>query len=374
MTPNEKDRLSNDASKELEETRLYQKDIWMKALVEAILFQHATGPSKDIYIGIQIVYKKGGMQKLIPQHAEFKRKTWADLGRNTGRSLLHQPFGKELTSRPEEVVRKGIRALNVEDNDGPEIQDYIPQHLLPKKLAVHDPWKLLKHMKQCDQDEKEYKDKMGKANSVRNSFLADPHSDQELPEGMTYTPKSLKSSIKNELGPAKPPVYVIFPPKSPKTPANVAHLYLSPEETIGEGHHSFVYRAKLQVPCSLLVEEDICMDCVQENVERILLEEDGPDGSRRDPKWDELSGKYISKKVGKPGRLLAFADSIIWEWEEPRRNIYKGPYRAVATTVGYQNLERAPYCEHFRRNKMDMHPLNVKLSQSRNFRRKMKTI
>lgn len=269
-------------------------------------------------------------------------------------------------------------------------QDYIPQHLLPKRLAVHDPWELLhavssqnkkytrleakndivhiyklklstKNTERRTQDEKEYIDKVANVNSVRATFLANPHSSQELPEGMIYTPRLFKTSAKNKPGPLKPPVYIVFPPKPPRAPADMAHLYLSPSETIGEGHHSFVYRAELEVPRSLLVGEEICMECVHDDVERILLEEDGPDGNRRDLKWDELSGKYSLKKAGKAGRWLPLDDGVFYEWQASTIHnevVYEGPYRAIATKVGYQNLERAPYCEHFQRNKT--HQLSAK--------------
>ncbi|KDR77271.1 hypothetical protein GALMADRAFT_246580 [Galerina marginata CBS 339.88] len=269
----------------------------------------------------------------------------------------------------------------------PVLQQYIPQHLLPEKLVVHDPWNLLRAQSCYDRstpwvdkddevriyklkppatkglvvrqnkDIAECKLKTNMAKSVSDHFLANPHSNRERPDGMVYPP----ANAGFEIGPSKPPVYIVFPPKPNTRPAKTAHLYISPAARLGTGNHSFVYRAEYEVRRSFLVDEEICKECVLNDVKRILEEEDGPHGERRDGRWDELSGRYTIKLRGKPPRSAMFGEEeiLLTPGTEEVEMVYDGPYRAIQTTVGYQNLERAAYCEHLREE--NIHPLTTKV-------------
>ncbi|KDR77176.1 hypothetical protein GALMADRAFT_155822 [Galerina marginata CBS 339.88] len=281
-------------------------------------------------------------------------------------------------------------------NHIPNLQEYIPQHLLPEKLVVHDPWKLLyavesrkdnytpweekedithiyklkpssKNTARRREDQKAQKEYLAKSKAVREAFLANPHSSQVIPDGSLYLPRLAEGGGEGgmpiiEIGPAKPPVFIVFPLRPAPVPAKKAHLFLSPNETLGTGHHSFVYRAEFEVPRSLVVEDDICLSCVYGDAERILLEEDGPNGERRDPKWDELSGEYTLEVRG----LNAGGTKVGEHMYQLRPDtqhleaVYKGPFRAIETTVGYQNIERKPYkyCSHS--SNPAVHPLTAK--------------
>ncbi|EJC97807.1 uncharacterized protein FOMMEDRAFT_114522 [Fomitiporia mediterranea MF3/22] len=46
----------------------------------------------------------------------------------------------------------------------------------------------------------------------------------------------------------------------------VAHLYISPRRRIGQGHHSYVYQAELELPREMLTLPTTCFDCAFENI------------------------------------------------------------------------------------------------------------
>lgn len=225
----------------------------------------------------------------------------------------------------------------------------------------------LSHDMRLDADEEEMEEGAAREETIRGLFLADPHSRTMRPEGMVYQPRQFSEN--RGLGPAAPPVYVVFPPKPRRGAPRTAHLYVSPAAKMGQGNHSFVYRAELEVPRSMLVEDVLCEECVRADVGRILEEEDGAMGERRDPRWDdETVGAYVLRIRGDAPRKVMFGSAAaVCEWDDGHARassqtadvVYEGPYRAVQTTVGYQNLERAPYCEHLRRE--NVHPLTTRV-------------
>ncbi|KAH9476108.1 hypothetical protein JR316_0011679 [Psilocybe cubensis] len=309
-----------------------------------------------------------------------------------------EPF-KEHSRQPEYDLTSWVHV--------PTLQQYIPQHLLPAKLIVHDPWEVLSGMPcttddqftvpfvqkddivrvfnlsldrrpRYDSDLDEEKEELDMEEARRAEFLACPRSGMPMPAGMFYEPRRFVEDEGDGTGPAKPPVYVVFPTRPQKVAPKDAHLYLAPSEKMGSGHHSYVYRAELEVPRSMLVEDVICEDCVREDVKRILEEEDGRDGEKRDPKWDDqTAGRYVLKvKDAKRREVMFGSEDAMCEWGDSRdfpvtdeqtrgpdvHVAYEGPYRAVQTTVGYQNLERAPYCEHLRTRSESIHPLTARVS------------
>lgn len=211
------------------------------------------------------------------------------------------------------------------------------------------------------EDDKIAKEEEERREVVYDTFISDPHSRNKLPSGMVYDedPAATKTP-----GPAKPPIFVIFPFLPPLPPAREAHLYLSPAESIGEGNHSFVYRAELELPRSTLMDDEICYQCIKEDTSRILKEQDGPNGERRDPKWDEKVGCYNAKTVGKPPLTISVSDEeeYIFEPSTLREILeYDGPYRVIHSNIGYQRLERGPYCEHIAKSPRGIHPLTAKV-------------
>ena len=201
--------------------------------------------------------------------------------------------------------------------------------------------------------------------AVYDAFIADPHSRNETPTGIIFPPDQGANDRKPGL--AKPLIFVVLPLRPPIPPAREAHLYLSPSHSLGKGHHSFVYSAEFELPRSTLMEDEICHECIKADMYRTLMEQDGPSGEHRDPKWDKKVGRYVMKTGGKPPQRLAMDDedgeteyllqpSTLYSTLE-----YEGPYRLIYSKIGYQCLERGPYCEHISTSPKGIHPLTAKV-------------
>ena len=265
----------------------------------------------------------------------------------------------------------------------PNLQQYLPQRLLPKKLVVHDPcgvldatkkgshkipWSYLKDIthtyrlslstkstdRKHEEDAEAEKEQADAKRRLKN-FLANPHSGAGRPPGY-------EKAI-GEPGPdgTVAMIYVVLPEAPRPQPAEEAHLYLLPSEDLGVGHHSCVYNAEFEVPRSLLVKEELCMDCVHADVEEQLKE-------RADDLKNARQGKMSTKEdTRKPLFLSDGSDNVylfdMGGLEKTPQAEYTGPYDVVVQTrVGYQNLERSPYCEHVRARENAIHPLTVKVS------------
>jgi len=216
-----------------------------------------------------------------------------------------------------------------------------------------------RNSKRSDNDELVQKAEQEK--KILDEFLRNPHSSNpKRPPGI-----EVLQSEPSGTGAAKPAIYVVLPPVPPRASANEAHLYLSRDHAIGEGNHSFVYFAEWEVPRSFLVQEEMCMECVKEDMRSILRDQDGEDGELRDEKWDSLSGKTVWKEKEVAPSLLQLdsveGDYIIDGGTTSGSVVYDGPYRVIHSRVGYQNLERAPYCKHLRKHNKSMHPLTTKV-------------
>ena len=272
------------------------------------------------------------------------------------------------------------------------MEEYIPQSRLPKKLIVHDPCNVLsaagpyarvqenpgsvyeyelrlsdkpEHTKRREDDEEDLVKRETNDKRILDNFLANPHSSTTRPHGLEI--REFYSGPINV--PTTPAIYVVLPPCPPLATANEGHLYLSPNEYVGEGNHSYVYKAEWELPRSCLVEERICIDCVMEDLGAILREEDGENGETRDRKWDELSGKMVSKETSIFQHLMTTEGAtkdvddiyVIREGQKSTEVVYEGPYRVIHSRVKYQNLARAPYCRHLQKAKNSIHPLTTKV-------------
>lgn len=285
----------------------------------------------------------------------------------------------------------------------PKLEKYIMQSHLPTILKVHDPWNRLRvsyfygmeelnteeKMKGCQWSEKPdvvrtYRlntsttktarrtedDRLAEAKEVKrkavyDAFIADPHSRNEAPPGIIVLP-TYQGIDERKPGPAKPHIFVVFPLQPPIPPAREAHLYLSPSQSLGQGNHSFVYSAEYELPRSTFMEDEICHECIKADMFRTLKEQDGPKGEHRDPKWDdENAGCYVMKTCGKPPRKLADEDGVAEFLIQPSTLYssleYEGPYRLIYSKIGYQCLERGPYCEHIANSSKGIHPLTAKV-------------
>jgi len=203
------------------------------------------------------------------------------------------------------------------------------------------------------EEDAEAENEVEMAKTRLTNFLANPHSTSERPPGY-------------ELAIAEPApdgsvamIYVVLPEVPRPQPAKEAHLYLAPAKGLGVGNHSRVYDAEFDIPRSLLVKDDLCMDCVRADVEGQLKERAA---DLRNARRGTMSTKGHTKKP----LVLFRARNIVYELDGGGRDTkteYVGPYDVVVQTrVGYQNLERAPYCQHFRAREDAIHPLTAKVS------------
>ena len=211
------------------------------------------------------------------------------------------------------------------------------------------------------EDEEKEAAEEAQAKKTLESFLANPHSSVERPNGFELI--DLK-----EPGWTKPAVFVVFPFRPPLVRPEEAHLYFSPNYRMGEGNHSAVYHVEMVVPRSWLSHDVMCLDCVKDDVKKLLEEEDGPHGERRLKKWDEKTGIIVRQEIRKRPLYTMkdwddigtvtylLKDSVNMDVME-----YEGPYRVVHTRVKYQNLERGPLCVHLSKGKAHPHPLTIKV-------------
>ncbi|KAF8955685.1 hypothetical protein BDZ97DRAFT_1764584 [Flammula alnicola] len=276
----------------------------------------------------------------------------------------------------------------------PTLQSYLPSFRLPAKLIVHDPWNLLSvEDNSYHEDEKVkpwsqkpdithvYKLRMSEQNPnhrveslksllsedarakrVREMFLQNPHSDNALPTGYFIGHEEALP------GSCKPPIYVVLPEQAVRLPPPEAHLYLSPAGALGTGNHSFVYKAELELARALLVRQEICHQCMLEDMAKIIEEEDGKNGERRDPKWDQPSGRHMvvtrrkTPAVGTMQNEEGVEETYLIKPGEGTMTLeYQGPFRVVESRVQYQDLAVGPYCEHIRKQKRTIHPLTSKV-------------
>ena len=275
------------------------------------------------------------------------------------------------------------------------------QSHLPTILKVHDPWNLLRAGSFCGRNMDDWREEKKKGwseksdvvrtyrlntsttktarkteddllaeteevrrKAVYDVFIADPHSRNETPSGIIF-PTDQEADDRKP-GPVKPLIFVVLPIRPPIPPTREAHLYLSPSRSLGAGNHSFVYSAEFELPRSTFMEDEICHECIKADMYRTLMEQDGPNGEHRDPKWDEKVGRYIMKTGGKPPRKLALdgvpdSDCFIQSRTHYSTLEYEGPYRLIYSKIGYQCLERGPYCEHIATSPKGIHPLTAKV-------------
>ena len=148
-----------------------------------------------------------------------------------------------------------------------------------------------------------------------------------------------------------------------------AHLYLSPAYSVGKGHHSVLYWGEWELPRDMFLPPlspgpVLCKMCVEADVNRILSEEDGENGGKREEKWTQKSAVFRKVvKVMKPliGARLAcsnvIGDDQLHKLEvgekvyvvdpgmKTCRTEIEGPIRPIRTTVGWQDRLKST-CTH----------------------------
>jgi hypothetical protein len=186
------------------------------------------------------------------------------------------------------------------------------------------------------------------------------------------------------LGPICPPIVVVHdpPPLSPTNniadasaglgerwePKSIdeAHLYLSPG-LVGKSHHSVLHWGEWELPRDIFLpplfsSPVLCKMCVEADVNRILLKEDGENGERRKKKWTKKSAvlrkvvKVMKPSIGGslPCSIGIGDDQVLKVGEKVYvvdpgkvtcRIEIEGPIRPIRTTVGWQDRSK-PTCTH----------------------------
>ncbi|KAH6903275.1 hypothetical protein BKA70DRAFT_1302055, partial [Coprinopsis sp. MPI-PUGE-AT-0042] len=259
----------------------------------------------------------------------------------------------------------------------PLLQERVPFRLLPKRLVVHDPSKILTaKLRTLDssrtspktgllspdiklqEEEDEIATRQKEDNKAFSKFLENPTTETYAPQDAAFssTRKSTRSQV-----PAPPAFFFTHEPAPVKKPVDEAHVYLSPNHLIGTGNHSYAFQVDWEVPRSMIVDDILCEVCVIQKGFEIITNEDGPKGEKKNPQWKERSGKVVDVHDFAPGvsvsAVSADGDALLDEDGKPfgydilprrsrTKKEYVGPLRVVHTGVEYQNPERGPPCVH----------------------------
>ncbi|KAM6497386.1 hypothetical protein JOM56_007859 [Amanita muscaria] len=280
---------------------------------------------------------------------------------------------------------------------------YIPLYQLPSKIVVHDPWDLLSVSKRAYRySNKEYDWASSEDRTyLYHQFLSEKGEERNKEEPKAEKEEKTRRRLKtledlhiddpdilsdnldaillvpssSKPGPSEPPILALYEAAPDPKPAELAHLYLSPAEIIGEGNHSLIANAEWEIPRSLIVPDILCYECILEDVHQTLLAVDGADGSTKDGKWKAKSGVWQKYQVGRPAEVVTrvtsdqlgepLASYVLCSGNLETKYKYVGPCRPIKTNVKWQNGEN--YCAHVsKRLHVDegtrAHPLTAKVS------------
>ncbi|KAJ7771673.1 hypothetical protein B0H16DRAFT_1514274 [Mycena metata] len=233
----------------------------------------------------------------------------------------------------------------------PKLETILPYTLLPKKLIVHDPWKLLamKGYSSDDEDEEE------KPSPDAYSLLKSERQHEVYRKRVDDSDFLIfPDEIDQENGEKPlPTLRIKVPPYPHKDVTPAAHLYISPGSKAGTGHHSEVFHAEWELPRALLVPDVLCQQCAESGeLERIVADAVG----------DKPYG-YVDEKVEvRPQGVVDVSkrtlvghehdESITREFRivEPRKvertRVYQGPIVDIHTKVKWQTPGRGANCAH----------------------------
>ncbi|KAF5335462.1 hypothetical protein D9611_012156 [Ephemerocybe angulata] len=322
------------------------------------------------------------------REAELGRSSIVEMGKDDS-EVGQLPFGKGLPSS--ELLPT------------PVLQDRIPLHLLPKRLLVHDPHKLLtaRHFSSGEDPSWAAQPDLVSTYALSLTDVGTANLEAELKElekKKRNEQRHLEEWLKNPTAETRPENGVMFiaggtragksrpatlfmheakPPKGEKLGSEgnsageieEAHLYLRPSGRAGIGNHSVVYNAEWEVPADLIVDPILCKTCVREAGMAILEAEDGKDGEKRSEKWNKLSGRVVEQVEEDEGHTICVFDDegedigtklgiqpIMCEVDPPSRKVtrkYLGPVRVVDTGVKWQSAARGGFCSHVLKAKSD---------------------
>lgn len=167
----------------------------------------------------------------------------------------------------------------------PGLQSPIPLRLLPETLIVHDPFGLLyaRSVNHKDSDWTSVEDITHRyhlnvtVDSVNETIAAErakiaeaANSSEPVIVGVLFVCSDNSQLTKSSGTSGNAYRITVPPPPSPPSSTPEAHLFISPAARVGEGNHSFVYRAEWDLPRSVFSKPDICLKCVEAAALEIL--------------------------------------------------------------------------------------------------------
>ncbi|PPQ68570.1 hypothetical protein CVT24_005582 [Panaeolus cyanescens] len=258
----------------------------------------------------------------------------------------------------------------------PMLEKLLPLSSLPTTLVVHDPWgtvdghyksrrhswkppmrgtKALRYRLQLSSageqrikdEQKAAQEKKDAETKILETFLADPHTRNQMPKNGLVIRTHAGSEADVE-----PPIFCLLSAPPAVDPNEPAHLRISPSHHLGSGNHSVLYDAEYEVPRDLLVPRPFCDSCVFETAIRIRDEEDSTSSGDKPTNAtgdDMLADTKVPDKDSEPAlnpstgkekeSVLQTVDKFSW-------SDYKGPIRVVCVDVHYFKPFDEP-CRHF---------------------------
>ena len=192
----------------------------------------------------------------------------------------------------------------------PHLQRSLNFALLPKRLFVHDPYRILavsnktaKYFPRIEYGE--YREPRTDPQTCKW-----PYSSQNIYTYNLKLTKEAKESAKKS---------------HPGFECDVAHLYVTPKRCIGSGHHSYVLQVELELPREVIMPARMCADCTKERLEKGKFRPD--QGSN----LNEDFVKFCYSALFKNGKPFEEAD---------RKN-------TQFTMLQQTNIQhKPPYCQH----------------------------
>ncbi|KAI0046801.1 hypothetical protein FA95DRAFT_1559755 [Auriscalpium vulgare] len=258
----------------------------------------------------------------------------------------------------------------------PLLQKRLPFHLLPKKLVVHDPDDTLSVDIQkgdsTDDHGFEFRDKHKNKRRKRTECpdrnrpgpdktriytlklslqgLATARADRATAEKEADDPDTAQKTIMiwrdgkpggdaagkhGASSDVRAPIVVKIPPPPRVESVPEAHLYLSREKGLGVGNHSHVHIAEWELPRALLVAPRICEDCVAEDGEEQVKQEEAKIAAAARGPQSQSRSEGMSTVIEKMGHIKVTElhyPGVEVEEEEEQTGKGKGKGRAKAPT------------------------------------------
>ncbi|KAF7311586.1 hypothetical protein MKEN_01061300 [Mycena kentingensis (nom. inval.)] len=250
--------------------------------------------------------------------------------------LLYPALSPEIPlAPPSATAHVDISSIKPENYPGPwplvpfsqaergqavKLETLIPYSLLPQKLIVHDPWNLLQ-MQQIQDADTEWTGKPdvthiytlspltkpGEAKCAQQEKLFNSALDRGVGEYVRVSLPEKSAGAADSLS-FMSSINVKVPPYPHKKETPAAHLYLSPTHKAGTGNHSAVYYAEWELPRSLLVPDELCRGCINDEI----------DAMRESGELAELAKEALAKARGQADMPMVEIETKV-KWQTPLR-------------------------------------------------------